>query len=145
MCRELRRRNLGVTLTAMGVNPLGATEELFAEMESAGFNSVSGVVTGKPLDATLALNTRACYPVPTAELKCARQAKEALTGLLLHQLQSKSDDRREVEAHVDENCRPQPFAVECEPGAHCAYNEQQRKLKWLKMNRGEPKSADADG
>jgi radical SAM superfamily enzyme YgiQ (UPF0313 family) len=40
LCRELRRRNLGVTLTAMGVNPLGATEELFAEMESAGFNSV---------------------------------------------------------------------------------------------------------
>ena len=40
LCRELRRRRLGVTLTAMGVNPVGATEELFAEMESAGFNSV---------------------------------------------------------------------------------------------------------
>jgi radical SAM superfamily enzyme YgiQ (UPF0313 family) len=40
LCRELRRRDLGVTLTAMGVNPLGATEELFGEMESAGFNSV---------------------------------------------------------------------------------------------------------
>ena len=37
--REIRRRGLRVTLTAMGVNPIGATEELFAEMESAGFNS----------------------------------------------------------------------------------------------------------
>jgi len=40
LCRELRRRKLGVHLTAMGVNPLGVTEDLFAEMESAGFNSV---------------------------------------------------------------------------------------------------------
>ncbi len=39
LCREIRRRGLRVTLTAMGVNPIGATEELFAEMESAGFNS----------------------------------------------------------------------------------------------------------
>lgn len=39
LCRELRRRKVRVNLTAMGVNPLGATEELFAEMEAAGFNS----------------------------------------------------------------------------------------------------------
>lgn len=40
LCREIRRRKLGVTLTATGVNPLGASAELFGEMESAGFNSV---------------------------------------------------------------------------------------------------------
>ncbi|QQR75258.1 MAG: cobalamin-dependent protein [Holophagales bacterium] len=40
LCRELRRRKLRVSLTAMGVNPLGVTEELFPEMEAAGFNSV---------------------------------------------------------------------------------------------------------
>lgn len=40
LCREIRRRGLRVSLTAMGVNPLGVTEELFPEMEAAGFNSV---------------------------------------------------------------------------------------------------------
>ena len=39
LCREIRRRRLRVDLTAMGVNPLGAPEELFAEMAAAGFNS----------------------------------------------------------------------------------------------------------
>lgn len=40
LCRELRRRKVRVDLTAMGVNPLGIPEELFPEMEAAGFNSV---------------------------------------------------------------------------------------------------------
>lgn len=39
LCREIRRRGLQVALTAMGVNPRGEADELYAEMEAAGFNS----------------------------------------------------------------------------------------------------------
>lgn len=40
ICREIIRRKLGLNLTAMGVNPLGASENLFALMREAGFNSM---------------------------------------------------------------------------------------------------------
>jgi len=40
ICREILRRRLSVKLTAMGVNPLGVTRELFALMRSAGFNAM---------------------------------------------------------------------------------------------------------
>lgn len=40
LCREIIRRGLGVNLTAMGVNPLGASERLFGIMRQAGFNSM---------------------------------------------------------------------------------------------------------
>lgn len=40
VCRELARRRLGVRLTAMGVNPLGVSAELFALMRQAGFRSM---------------------------------------------------------------------------------------------------------
>ncbi len=40
LCREIIRRGLRVNLTAMGVNPLGVSEALFALMRRAGFNSM---------------------------------------------------------------------------------------------------------
>ena len=40
ICREIIRRRLRVTLTAMGVNPLDTSEELFALMKEAGFRSL---------------------------------------------------------------------------------------------------------
>jgi radical SAM superfamily enzyme YgiQ (UPF0313 family) len=40
ICEEIVRRRLDVRLTAMGVNPLGASDALFALMRRAGFNSM---------------------------------------------------------------------------------------------------------
>lgn len=40
LCEEIIRRRLKVKFTAMGVNPLGASKELFALMKRAGFNSM---------------------------------------------------------------------------------------------------------
>ena len=40
ICREIIRRGLRINLTAMGVNPLGVSETLFALMRRAGFNSM---------------------------------------------------------------------------------------------------------
>ena len=40
VCGEILRRRLRVPLTAMGINPLGASERLFALMRRAGFNSM---------------------------------------------------------------------------------------------------------
>ncbi|MBI2159245.1 MAG: radical SAM protein [Candidatus Rokubacteria bacterium] len=40
ICREIIRRGLKINLTAMGVNPLGVSETLFALMRGAGFNSM---------------------------------------------------------------------------------------------------------
>lgn len=40
LCREIVRRRLRIRLSAMGVNPLGVSAELFALMRQAGFNSM---------------------------------------------------------------------------------------------------------
>jgi radical SAM superfamily enzyme YgiQ (UPF0313 family) len=40
LCEEIIRRRLKVKFTAMGVNPLGASKELFTLMKHAGFNSM---------------------------------------------------------------------------------------------------------
>ena len=40
LCEEIIRRRLKVKFTAMGVNPLGASKELFTLMKRAGFNSM---------------------------------------------------------------------------------------------------------
>lgn len=40
ICEEIIRRNLKVNLTAMGVNPLNTSKELFTLMKRAGFNSM---------------------------------------------------------------------------------------------------------
>ncbi len=40
LCSEIIRRGLKVNLTAMGVNPLGVSDTLFALMRRAGFNSM---------------------------------------------------------------------------------------------------------
>ena len=40
ICQEIIRRKLKVNLTAMGVNPLNTSEELFTLMKRAGFNSM---------------------------------------------------------------------------------------------------------
>jgi radical SAM superfamily enzyme YgiQ (UPF0313 family) len=39
VCEEVARRGIGAALTAQGINPLGASRELFAGMRRAGFNS----------------------------------------------------------------------------------------------------------
>ena len=51
ICREILRRGLDVKLTAMGVNPLGVTPELFGLMGRAGFNSM--MVTPEAASATM--------------------------------------------------------------------------------------------
>jgi radical SAM superfamily enzyme YgiQ (UPF0313 family) len=40
VCEEIIRRRVRVPLTAMGINPLGASDRLFATMRRAGFNSM---------------------------------------------------------------------------------------------------------
>ena len=40
LCEEIIRRRLRVSLTAMGINPLGASDKLFTSMRRAGFNSM---------------------------------------------------------------------------------------------------------
>jgi radical SAM superfamily enzyme YgiQ (UPF0313 family) len=56
ICEEIIRRNLKVNLTAMGVNPLNTSKELFALMKRAGFNSM--MITPEAANDSMLRNLR---------------------------------------------------------------------------------------
>ena len=61
VCEEIGRRRLRVHLTAMGVNPLGVSEQLFARMRRAGFNSM--MITPEAASATMLRSLRKGFGV----------------------------------------------------------------------------------
>ncbi len=74
ICREIIRRGLQVNLTAMGINPLGASETLFALMRQAGFNSM--MITPEAASDVMLRNLRKGFTVERVH-HTARLARES--------------------------------------------------------------------
>jgi radical SAM superfamily enzyme YgiQ (UPF0313 family) len=74
ICREIVRRGLSVKLTAMGVNPLGVTRELFGLMLSAGFNAM--MITPEAASDVMLRSLRKGFTVDHVR-RTARLARES--------------------------------------------------------------------
>jgi radical SAM superfamily enzyme YgiQ (UPF0313 family) len=72
VCEAIERRRLRVRLTAMGVNPLGVSERLFARMRRAGFNSM--MITPEAASATMLRSLRKGFGVEEVQ-RAARLAR----------------------------------------------------------------------
>jgi radical SAM superfamily enzyme YgiQ (UPF0313 family) len=74
ICEEIIRRKLKVNLTAMGVNPLNTSKELFALMKRAGFNSM--MITPEAANETMLTSLKKGFTMEHVR-RTARLARES--------------------------------------------------------------------
>ncbi len=74
ICEEIIRRKLKVNLTAMGVNPLNTSKELFALMKRAGFNSM--MITPEAANDSMLRNLHKGFSMENV-LRTAQLARES--------------------------------------------------------------------
>lgn len=72
ICEEISRRELGVRLTTMGVNPSGVSKELFVAMRRAGFRSM--MISPDAASDTMLASMRKGFTMKDLR-RCARLAK----------------------------------------------------------------------
>ena len=95
LCEELVRRRLRVRLTAMGVNPLGASARLFALMRRAGFNSM--MITPEAASETMLRSLRKGFGVEEVR-ETARLARDSgLASMWFFMLGGPGETRETVE------------------------------------------------
>ena len=98
ICEEITRRKLHVGLTAMGVNPLQVTPELFATMKRAGFNSM--MVSAEAASETMLTNLGKGFGVDQVR-RTAKLARESgLRSIWFFMLGGPGETRESVEQTV---------------------------------------------
>ncbi len=98
VCEELVRRRLGVNLTAMGVNPLGASERLFPLMRRAGFNSM--MVTPEAASEAMLHRLRKGFGVRDVERTARLARASGMTSMWFFMLGGPGETRQTVDETV---------------------------------------------
>ena len=95
VCAEITRRRLRVNLTAMGVNPLGASARLFGGMRRAGFNSM--MITPEAASDTMLRSLRKGFGAEDVR-RTARLARDSgLASMWFFMLGGPGETRQTVE------------------------------------------------
>ena len=98
ICREILRRGLSVTLTAMGVNPLGVSPTLFDLMRRAGFNAM--MITPEAASDTMLESLNKGFTVEHVR-RAARLARDSgIASMWFFMLGGPGETRETVEETV---------------------------------------------
>jgi radical SAM superfamily enzyme YgiQ (UPF0313 family) len=98
LCEEILRRRLRVNLTAMGVNPLGASGPLFTVMRRAGFNSM--MVTPEAASPRMLAGLRKGYRVQDVERTARLARASGIASMWFFLLGGPGETRQTVEETV---------------------------------------------
>ncbi|MHB8453741.1 MAG: B12-binding domain-containing radical SAM protein [Acidiferrobacterales bacterium] len=98
ICREIIRRGIQVNLTAMGVNPLGVSRELFTLMRQAGFNSM--MITPEAANDTMLRNLRKGFSMEHVHRSAALARESGISSTWFFMLGGPGETRDTVEETV---------------------------------------------
>ena len=104
ICREIIRRGIRVNLTAMGVNPLNVSRELFSLMKRAGFNSM--MITPESASDTMLRNLRKGFSKEHVRRSAALARDSGISSTWFFMLGGPGETRETVDetvSFVEEN------------------------------------------